>query len=93
MAYSPWPGFVDRIYVRVATSPQGPWTAAGGGPAAGLPDTVGGATYYCYAGTTQPWLSATGPLGFGYMDQSYDADTRGASTWRPPSPSASCRPP
>ena len=78
MAYSPWPGFVDRIYVRVATSPQGPWTAPVEVLLPGCNDTVGGTTYYCYAGTSQPSLSAPGLLGLGYYDQLVDVGpTRG----------------
>ncbi|HKY14261.1 MAG TPA: DUF4185 domain-containing protein, partial [Microthrixaceae bacterium] len=26
MVYSPWPGFTDRVIVRAAVSPEGPWT-------------------------------------------------------------------
>jgi len=69
MAYSPWPGFTDRIYVRVATSPQGPWTAPVEVLLPGCNQNVGGNTYYCYAGTSQPALSEPGLLGLGYYDQ------------------------
>jgi hypothetical protein len=69
MAYSPWPGFTDRIYVRVATSPQGPWTAPVEVLLPGCNQNVAGNTYYCYAGTSQPALSGPGLLGLGYYDQ------------------------
>jgi hypothetical protein len=69
MAYSPWPGFTDRIHVRVATSPNGPWTAPVEVLLPGCNDTVAGVSYYCYAGTSQPAFSAPGLLGLGYYDQ------------------------
>jgi len=70
MAYAPWPGFATTVFARIATSPAGPWSQP---MQVDLPG-CGGAGNYCYAGTTQPWLSSAGRLGFGYMDQSYDAD-------------------
>ena len=69
MAYSPWPGFTDRIFVRVATSPQGPWTDPVQINLPGCAETIGSGGYYCYAGTTQPQLSQPGLLGLGYYDQ------------------------
>jgi hypothetical protein len=70
MAYAPWPGFATTVFARIATSPAGPWSQP---MQIDLPG-CGGSGNYCYAGTTQPWLSSGGRLGFGYMDQSYDAD-------------------
>jgi hypothetical protein len=69
MAYSPWPGFTDRIFVRVAESPQGPWSDAVEVKLPGCEDTVGRDGYFCYAGTVQPQLSSPGRLGLGYYDQ------------------------
>lgn len=69
MAYSPWPGFTDRLHVRVATDPAGPWTAPVVVLLPGCSDTLNGATFNCYAGTTQPALDQPGLLGLGYYDQ------------------------
>jgi hypothetical protein len=69
MAYSPWPGFTDRIFVRVATSPQGPWSEPVLVTLPGCNDSVGSTQFYCYAGTAQPELSSPGLLGLGYYDQ------------------------
>ena len=69
MAYSPWPGFTDRLHVRVATAPEGPWTAPVEVLLPGCGDTVAGVTHACYAGTTQPAFSGPGLLGLGYYDQ------------------------
>ncbi len=69
MAYSPWPGFTDRILVRVATEPQGPWSEPVEVALPGCEATVGRDGYYCYAGTVQPQLSSPGRLGLGYYDQ------------------------
>lgn len=75
MAYSPWPGFTNKVVVRVATLPQGPWTAPVEITLPGCVDTVGGTGFYCYAGTAQPQFSvapvgaADGLLGIGYFDQ------------------------
>ena len=74
MAYSPWPGFTDRVFVRVATEPQGPWSDVVEVQLPGCVDTVGTVGFYCYAGTAQPALSGVGTdgemlLGLGYYDQ------------------------
>jgi hypothetical protein len=69
MAYSPWPGYTDRIQVRVATGPTGPWTAPVEVVLPGCEDTVAGVDFHCYAGTAQPSLSESGLLGLGYYDQ------------------------
>jgi hypothetical protein len=69
MVYSPWPGFTDRVHVRVATTPVGPWTAPVEVFLPGCNDTNGGVQYLCYAGTAQPELDQAGLLGLGYFDQ------------------------
>ena len=69
MAYSPWPGFTDRIFVRVATAPEGPWSDVVTVALPGCNDTIGTTGFYCYAGTVQPALSEPGLLGLGYYDQ------------------------
>lgn len=79
MAYSPWPGFVDRAAVRVAERPEGPWTAPAEVWLPGCDDRVGGATRTCYAATAQPAFSRAGVLGLGYYDQGVLPErTRGA---------------
>ncbi|MGI9579100.1 MAG: hypothetical protein ACR2OH_12945 [Microthrixaceae bacterium] len=69
MVYSPWPGFTDRVEVRVADSPVGPFTDPVTVVLPGCDNTTGGVTYRCYAGTAQPKLSESGMLGVGYYDQ------------------------
>jgi len=69
MVYSPWPGFTDRVEVRVADTPVGPFSDPVTVYLPGCNDTTGGVAYYCYAGTAQPKLSSTGLLGVGYYDQ------------------------
>ena len=69
MVYSPWPGFTDRVEVRVATTPVGPFTDPVTVVLPGCEETTGGVTYLCYAGTAQPALSESGLLGIGYYDQ------------------------
>lgn len=72
MAYSPWPGFTDRVEVRVASRPQGPWTAPVEVKLPACYDQVGGQEFLCYAATAQPAFSAPGLLGLGYYDQRLD---------------------
>jgi len=69
MAYSQWPGYSDRVALRVATSPAGPWTAPVSIRLPGCDDTVGESGYFCYAGTFQPSFSSGGVVGIGYFDQ------------------------
>lgn len=69
MVYSPWPGFTDRVEVRVAETPVGPFTDPVTVTLPGCDDTTSGVRYLCYAGTAQPSLSAPGLLGLGYYDQ------------------------
>ncbi len=78
MAYSSWPGYSDRVAVRVAHAPQGPWTAPASIQLPGCNDTVGGEGRYCYAATAQPAFSAVGGdgiarLGIGWYDQAIAA--------------------
>lgn len=69
MVYSPWPGFTDRVEVRVAETPVGPFTDPVTVFLPGCNDKTGGFEYFCYAGTAQPSLSKPGLLGIGYYDQ------------------------
>lgn len=69
MVYSPFPGFTDRVEVRVAETPVGPFTDPVTVVLPGCHDTTGGVEYLCYAGTAQPSLSKPGLLGIGYYDQ------------------------
>ncbi|MCZ7628087.1 MAG: glutamate--tRNA ligase family protein [Microthrixaceae bacterium] len=69
MVYSPFPGFTDRVEVRVAETPVGPFTDPVTVVLPGCHDTTGGVEYLCYAGTAQPSLSEPGLLGIGYYDQ------------------------
>ncbi|HKY16894.1 MAG TPA: hypothetical protein VJM33_18350, partial [Microthrixaceae bacterium] len=69
MVYSPWPGFTDRVIVRAAVSPEGPWTPPMEVVLPGCVDSVGGRGFYCYAGSAQPQFSSPGLLGVGYYDQ------------------------
>lgn len=69
VVYSPFPGFTDRVEVRVAETPVGPFTDPVTVFLPGCNDTTGGVQYLCYAGTAQPSLSTPGLLGIGYYDQ------------------------
>lgn len=69
MGYSPWPGFTDRVFVRVATAPEGPWSDVVEVALPGCNERMGSAEFYCYAGTVQPALSEPGLLGLGFYDQ------------------------
>jgi hypothetical protein len=69
MVYSPFPGFTDRVVVRVAETPVGPFTDPVTVFLPGCNDKTGGVEYLCYAGTAQPSLSKPGLLGIGYYDQ------------------------
>ena len=76
MAYSPWPGFVDQVAVRVATGPAGPWTAPVSVAFEGCDNRVGGQLKSCYAATAQPAFSSPGRLGLGFYDQATVEDRR-----------------
>ncbi|MBS1838637.1 MAG: hypothetical protein JST64_13175 [Actinobacteria bacterium] len=73
MAYSPWPGFIDRVYVRISSSPVGPWTAPVAIHLPGCDDQIGAGVHRCYAGSAQPRFStSTGgvtSIGIGWYDQ------------------------
>ena len=74
MVYSPWPGFIDRVVVRVSSSPQGPWSEPVEVTLPGCNNTVAGQTKACYAGTAQPAYSTSTELGLGFYDQAIPAD-------------------
>jgi hypothetical protein len=69
MVYSPFPGFTDRVVVRVAETPVGPFTDPVTVFLPGCNEYTGGVHFLCYAGTAQPSLSQPGLLGIGYFDQ------------------------
>jgi hypothetical protein len=78
MGYSPWPGFTNQMAVRVASSPQGPWTPPVVVSLPGCGDRVGGQALHCYAAAVQPRFSQAGSLGIGWFDQAVGANpTRG----------------
>lgn len=69
MVYSPWPGFTDRVFVRTAATPVGPWSAPTSVQLPGCNQWTDGSGRFCYAGTAQPQASTPGRLGIGYFDQ------------------------
>lgn len=69
MVYSPWPGFTDKFEVRVARSPQGPWSSPALGHLDGCADSSVDRGGRCYAANTKPFLNQPGVLGIGYYDQ------------------------
>ena len=69
MAYMPWPGYTDRILIRVSRGSTGPWTEPLEVRLPGCSNTVRGAGAFCYAGTAQPSMSRPGELGIGFYDQ------------------------
>ena len=73
MVYTPWPGPGERVAVRVAQAPVGPWSEPVG---VTLPDCTGeiaGMTQHCYAGTPQLQLCEAGMVACGYFDMLTDA--------------------
>lgn len=74
MVYSPWPGFTDRVVVRRATSPVGPWSPVEQVSLPGCDEWAEGSGRYCYAGTAQPQRSSPGRLGLGWFDQMVAVD-------------------
>jgi hypothetical protein len=80
MAYSPAPVYCDRIALRLAVTPVGPWTPAVEVSLADCMNTVDDKTFACYAATAQPAFSNPGRLGFGYFDQ-YVADSTGKAEY------------
>ncbi|MFN8051255.1 MAG: DUF4185 domain-containing protein [Acidimicrobiales bacterium] len=76
MAYSPWPGFTDKVVVRVSREPEGPWSVPVVLTLPGCDETVAGASRNCYGATPQPAFSASDRLGIGWYDQAVPADRR-----------------
>ena len=73
MLYTPWPGYVGAGDVRVAASPQGPWSAPVRFPLPGCDIDYLSA---CYAVNLQPHFSTPGRLAFGYYDRLHQPPTR-----------------
>lgn len=69
MAYMPWPGIGDTALVRIAESPQGPWSDAVPVRLNGCADAADGQRYFCYAVAPQPQSSSAGHVAIGYYDQ------------------------
>jgi len=73
MVYSPWPGFVDKAYVRVSSNPVGPWSRPVVIQLPGCSDPLGSSFYSCYAASAQPRLSANAAgvssIGLGWYDR------------------------
>lgn len=79
MGYSPWPGYSNEFELRVAHSPQGPWSAPSRGIFPNCADEVGDKVGRCYAANLQPHLDAPGVIGVGWYDQVVTTDPpRGA---------------
>lgn len=72
MLYTPWPGYVPLVEVRVAREPQGPWSAPARIELPDCDDHYSGRTMSCYAANLQPGFDEPGRLGFGYYDQLID---------------------
>ncbi len=73
MVYTPWPGPGDRVAVRVAQTPVGPWSEPVG---VTLPDCTGeirGMTQHCYAGTPQLHFNEADMIACGYFDMLTDS--------------------
>ena len=69
MAYMPWPGIGDTALVRIAETPEGPWSPAVPVHLNGCDDAAGGSRHFCYAVAPQPQLSTPDHVGIGYYDQ------------------------
>ena len=80
MAYSPAPVYCDRIALRFAATPVGPWTSAVEVSLADCENTVDDQLFACYAATAQPAFSCPGQLGLGYFDQ-YVGDSSGKAEY------------
>lgn len=76
MAHSPWPGFTDRLVLRRAPTPVGPWSAREVYRLPGCNDRVEGRAKLCYAATAQPAFSTPDAIGIGYYDQIVDLEPR-----------------
>jgi len=68
MAYSPWPGSSDVMAIRLAPTPEGPWTTPLLLRLPGCDDRVGTREFHCYAAALQPAFSRRGRLGIGWYD-------------------------
>lgn len=80
MVYSPAPVYCERIAVRLATGPVGPWTPSVEVVLPGCNDQIGDDAFACYAATAQPAFNQPGELGLGYFDQ-FVADSSGNSEY------------
>jgi len=69
MGYSPWPGYTTQMALRVATSPEGPFSPPLILSLPGCVDALGGEGLFCYAAGVQPRFSTPGRLGVGWYDQ------------------------
>jgi hypothetical protein len=69
MAFSPWPGYTNEIFVRVARTPVGPWSEPVTFRAPSCDDSIGASRYFCYAGGSHLALSQPGSIGLGFFDQ------------------------
>jgi hypothetical protein len=78
--HSPYPVYSDRIAVRIASTPVGPWTPAVEITFPNCIETVDGQPKACYAATIQPAFRRPGHLGLGYFDQ-YVADSPGGADY------------
>ncbi len=75
MVYSPWPGYSDRFEIRVAVSPQGPWSSPAVGRLPNCEDASDeGVVGRCYAANLQPTFDEPGAIGIGYYDQIVSTD-------------------
>lgn len=67
MGYTPWPGFIDVVAVRVADRPEGPWSDP---QFVQLPEcgVAGRQDRPCYGSNLQPAFSSERELAIGYQD-------------------------
>lgn len=79
MVYSPWPAYVDRVAVRAASSPTGPWGPPNYVRLKGCGAREEVMPTECYGANVQPHLSDGSRLGIGYQDRNVDdAPPRGS---------------
>jgi hypothetical protein len=67
MVYSPWPAYTDRVEIRVAAEPSGPWSVPSGVHVPGC-HPRGFKMTWCYGAGAQPNFGADGRLGLGYQN-------------------------